>query len=541
MPSCRPKGGKTPLSSPKKENSTTGGMDPSHEKHKEETILIISKDLIRTLRIPRKDPPKKSITLPSAEFEQIISASRFLTQEEREALKKTYQKEREEKLRAAEEEKSRIQEAELSQSKNRELSDLELEAQKRAQRLVERAEALKMEQEEEIKQLNQVGSHRETEGEGRPPIHHSATETWVCVLSRQLILGTQCQATCDAQIEEKDQIKVELAEEEKRLDTLMEKERRKALESLEKMEELRKQQLIRGRQEICDQILLNLEERQLQEEIKEQEKLKLCQDQDRKNLEDLKTLEKKMLEKKLLQEEIIRINAEVAKAKERRAEEERLADTRAMEYLQKKLEREAEYEAEQKRIKKEKEMEIARLRAQQQRAKDHKAEQDEIRAKRNQEAEERRWRQKEKELAIKKAREEAKLRAARLEQVQNKEHCLSIEAGREKAAFERVLEVQQEEMAKQKENEERKREKAQQHALAIRQQVKERELSAAARRKETFKEADRQMEEARHRQMKLAEIKEKKLQQLRDVGLSEKYCAQVERKAQKLFQPYLKN
>lgn len=66
--------------------------------------------------------------------------------------------------------------------------------------------------------------------------------------------------------------------------------------------------------------------------------------------------------------------------------------------------------------------------------------QDEIRAKRNQEAEERRWRQKEKELAIKKAREEAKLRAARLEQVQNKEHCLSIEAGREKAAFERVLE-----------------------------------------------------------------------------------------------------
>lgn len=47
-----------------------------------------------------------------------------------------------------------------------------------------------------------------------------------------------------------------------------------------------------------------------------------------------------MLEKKLLQEEIIRINAEVAKAKERRAEEERLADTRAMEYLQKKLVRE---------------------------------------------------------------------------------------------------------------------------------------------------------------------------------------------------------
>lgn len=64
---------------------------------------------------------------------------------------------------------------------------------------------------------------------------------------------------------------------------------------------------------------------------------------------------------------------------------------------------------------------------------------DEIHAKRRQEAEERRWRQKEKELAIKRARDEATLRAARLEQVQNKEYCLSMEAGREKATFERVL------------------------------------------------------------------------------------------------------
>lgn len=64
--------------------------------------MFISADNIRinsaSARIPRKDPPKKSITLPSAEFEQITSASRFLTQEEREALRKTYQKEREERL-----------------------------------------------------------------------------------------------------------------------------------------------------------------------------------------------------------------------------------------------------------------------------------------------------------------------------------------------------------------------------------------------------------------------------------------------------------
>ncbi|RVE64497.1 hypothetical protein OJAV_G00126510 [Oryzias javanicus] len=485
MPSCRPKGAETLHGNPKK--------DQSQENNEEEKLLIITKDFIRTLRIPRKEPQRKAITLPSAEFEQIISTSRFLIKEEREALRKTYEKEKEEKMIAAEEIKCQIQEVDLSQSKDWELSDLELEAQTRARRLVEQANDLKMEEEDEIKQLN------------------------------QLILGTQCQATGETS-------------------GLHDGGGgRKPAESLERLNELRKQKRIRGRQEICDQIQQNLEERQIREELKEQEKLQLRKEQENRNREDLKALEKKLLDKKLLQEEIVRLNAEVAKAKERRTEEEKQADLRAKEYLQKKLDREAEYEAEQKRIKKEKEVEIARLRAQQQRAKDYKAEQDEIRAKRRQEAEERKWRQKEKEMAIKKARDEATLRAARLEQVQNKEYCLSIEAGREKATFERVLKVQQEKMAKQKEEEEKKRQKAQQHAQAIRQQVKERELSAAAKRKEMFKEADRRLEEAKQRQSRLAEIKEKKLQQLRAIGLSEKYCAQVERKAEKLLHPHLKN
>jgi len=64
---------------------------------------------------------------------------------------------------------------------------------------------------------------------------------------------------------------------------------------------------------------------------------------------------------------------------------------------------------------------------------------DEIRARRNQEAAAREWRRKEKEQAKKKLEEEEKLKAARLVQVTHKEHFLSIEAGRERAEFERVL------------------------------------------------------------------------------------------------------
>lgn len=98
----------------------------------------------------------------------------------------------------------------------------------------------------------------------------------------------------------------------------------------------------------------------------------------------------------------MRINAESIRAKVQRREEEKLLDMKDAEYVKKKLvsgsqtpaavglerirlgplenilllqEREAEYEAEQKRVKKERELEITRLRAQQQRARDHRAEQ----------------------------------------------------------------------------------------------------------------------------------------------------------------------
>lgn len=64
---------------------------------------------------------------------------------------------------------------------------------------------------------------------------------------------------------------------------------------------------------------------------------------------------------------------------------------------------------------------------------------DEIRARRNQEAATREWRKKEKEEIKRKQEEDERLNAARLEQVTHKEHLLSIEAARERAEFERVL------------------------------------------------------------------------------------------------------
>lgn len=484
----------------KQEKSAREAKDCSQKNKKGETFQIVTKDLIRNLRIPQRDRSRESLFLPPAEFERITS--RMLLKEDREALKQAYQRKKEEQRKAADERKHRIHEADLSRKQNQPLTDLEIEAQERAQHLVEQSNALRMEQEDEIKQLN------------------------------QLILGAKCQATCDAQIQEKKQIQKEWAEEERRLDNMMEVERRKALETLDKIEGLRRQQRIKGRQEIYDQIQLRLEERELMEEVKKRESWQIREDQERMNLEDFKALEKKRMEQQLLQEEIKRINAETMRAKKWRMEEEKLADMRAKEYIKKKQEREAEYEAEQRRMKKEKQLEIARLRAQQEKDRDYKAEQDELRARRNQEAAEREWRRKERERAAQKAQLEALLRSAHAEQVQYKERNLSVEAGREKAEFERLLKVQQEAIVKEEVQKERQRQKVQQHAQAIQQQMKEREISILAKRKETFKEAERLKEEARQRRVRLDEIKQKKLQELKATGLCEKYCRQLERKVQ---------
>ena len=103
--------------------------------------------------------------------------------------------------------------------------------------------------------------------------------------------------------------------------------------------------------------------------------------------------------------------------------------------------RRAAYEAEQARIRYEKELEVARIRSQQERASDVRAEQDALRQRRAQEQTEREWRKKEEMMAVQKAQNEEALRRARIKQQEQKEHVLAIEAQRDRADFERMLKL----------------------------------------------------------------------------------------------------
>ncbi|XP_014327701.1 cilia- and flagella-associated protein 45-like [Xiphophorus maculatus] len=488
-----------------KPNNSESMGEPTKTKKEQRILQIISKDLIRTLRVPRIERIEDTIALPSSGIRGIISKSRIGISEEREALKEAYNKEKEAKMKAAEERKNQILEIDQSQKENPELTEMQQDAQKRSKRIVSRAYDLQMEEEQEIKSLN------------------------------KLILCAKAQATWDEQLVEKKEIKDLMDEEERRLDIMMEVERRRGLADMKMIEDLHKKQRMEGKDQIYGQIKERMEEKLNDNMLKELEKEQVHRDQERMNREYLEAMENKRKEQQLLQEEIMRINADVTRAKEKRLEEEKLATTRAMDYLKQKMEREEEFEAEQERIKREKEKEITRLRALQQRAKDYKAEQDAIRAKRSQDISDRKWRMQQKQLAEKKARDEANLKASRLAQVKNKEYCMMLEANREKADMERVLKDQLAQIAKEKEVEQKYNEEAQRHAASLRQQVKEQELLAAEKRREKFKEAERMFEEDRQRNMRLLEVKQRKLQELKATGIPEKYCIQVERKSRKII------
>jgi hypothetical protein len=72
--------------------------------------------------------------------------------------------------------------------------------------------------------------------------------------------------------------------------------------------------------------------------------------------------------------------------------------------------------------------------------------------------------------------------------------------------------------------------KRRQHARDVRKQIEQRENEQKMERKEHFSEGNRLRQEAIDRQNKLNEIKQRKLAELRDVGIPEKYCAEISRK-----------
>ncbi|XP_033712494.1 cilia- and flagella-associated protein 45 isoform X2 [Orcinus orca] len=479
-----------------RKNLTALGLD-----HKPETVQLITRDMVRELIIPTKDPSGESLIMSPEEFERIKWASHVLTREELKAREQAFKEEKEAIVDAVTTRKKIMKQKEMVWRTSKKLNNLEEVAKDRAQNLLQRARQLRMEQEEELKDVSKI------------------------------ILNAKCHAIRDAQILEKQLIQKELDAEEKRLDQMMEVERQKSVQRQEELHRKRREESIRGRRHIVEQMEKKQEERSLLAEQQQQDKEQIRAYMEQLQEEDLRDLERRHQQKLQMQAEIKRINDENQRQKAELLAQEKLADQMVMEFTKKKMAREAEFEAEQERIRREKEKEIARLRAMQEKAQDYQAEQDALRAKRNQEVADREWRRKEKENAQKKMETEARLRKSRQEQVAFKEHALAVQVQRDRDEFERILRAQREQIEKQQLEEEKKARGRLQYANELQRQVRENQQKQLQDRIATFEEGRRLKEEAQKWRERIEGIKKKKIEELRATGLPEKYCTEAERKA----------
>ncbi|XP_072366376.1 cilia- and flagella-associated protein 45 [Scyliorhinus torazame] len=474
---------------------------PTPDKNKpKESIRLITKDMIRDLIIPTEDPSGKTLIMSTDEFERIKQASHVVSDEERETMRVAKNAERMEAAEKAGERKSFIRKQELQRRKNEKLNEVEEAARDRAFYLLEKANALRLEQEDEIKQINET------------------------------ITDARCHAIRDAQILEKEQIEKEMTQEEKRLDTMMELDRQKAIKMQDELERIRKENGLRAKAQIIHQIEEREQERMLQLEHKALKAMERVQAMEKMQQDDLENLQEKRRQQRRRHQDIKESNEQVQRHREMMHQQDQQADQKVRDFQNAKMKREAEFEEQQNRLKREKAIEVARLQALQERSHDHKAEQDALRAKRSQEATEREWRRKELEDERKKAEVTAMLMKSRTDQIRQKQHFLAVQATKERLEFERVLKIQKEQIEKEKKEEDDKRYGRTKYASDLREQIGVRERKHIAERASFFEEGKRLKEEAYQRRLRLDQIKRKKLEELRSVGLPEKYCREIERR-----------
>ncbi|OAF71844.1 Coiled-coil domain-containing protein 19, mitochondrial [Intoshia linei] len=475
-----------------------------NDKRKKEpdTIQLISKDLIRTIRIRNRDPMEHSTVLPLSKIESAKFLSDTLNEElfqDKISAASTKAKLEEEsnkrkiKLKSIDFNRGR-----MKKSDSKDITSIE------KQEILDRANDKITEREDEIKELN------------------------------SLIINVKCNYIRDKQIKEKQIIEKHLKNEDKRLDAIVEQDRKLSLGIQSEIDKKRKTVSINGAVELLEQIKNNQKRNLLEVEMKEQENVKLQEMLDKLCEEEIEKNKIKVEKQVKLREELNKANEKIIIRKAVDAEQEKQLEKNVLKYQKEKAEREGEFEAEQERKKIEKEKEVSRLRALQERMKDEHAERDLLRAKRAQELAERKWREAE-IIAEKKMKETEKiLHISREKQLTAKRHIQAVEAQRERADFERIIQVQQSIIQKEKLVKEERRKRAVKYSQSLRDQIRDKHNEVLKERNNFFKEGDIISKNIDSKNKKLQAVKLKKLQDLRKANIDEKYLTEIVRKINKV-------
>ena len=346
----------------------------------------------------------------------------------------------------------------------------------------------------------------------------------------QMMLYSKCVTIRDAQLEEKKHIKAEAQEEERRMDLAMEIERIKALDEYEAREAARREERLAGAAVLMKQIEDRARERTRQEELLDMDRRQMLSEIQRVKDEEAEEARRRREAGAALLADVAEANAAQLDRKREVREFEREEEARIAAYLAERDRREMEAELEKERVAREKEVETARLRAQQEKQADTAAELDELRAARVYEERERTFREKERAAAERAAAVNADLAQAREHQKMLKLKALGDQAREERAEFYRVVDEQ---MRKEREDAEAAAFAAtarRDHREELQSQIAFNAERRARERREYEEEGDRLRAALAAERAKLEAIKQRKLDELKEGGIPDKYRAELAKK-----------
>ena len=346
----------------------------------------------------------------------------------------------------------------------------------------------------------------------------------------QMMLYSKCVTIRDAQLEEKKHIKAEAQEEERRMDLAMEIERIKALDEYEAREAARREARLAGAAVLMKQIEDRALERTRQEELLDMDRKQMLAEIQRMKDEEAEEARRRREAGAALLADVAEANAAQLDRKRAVREFEREEEARIAAYLAERDRREMECELEKERVAREKELETARMRAQQEKQADTAAELDELRAARVYEERERLFRAKERAAAERVAAINADLAQAREHQKMLKLKALGDQAREERAEFYRVIDAQ---MLKEREDAEAAAFAAtarRDHREELQSQIAFNAERRARERREYEEEGDRLRAALAQERAKLEAIKQRKLDELKEGGIPDKYRAELAKK-----------
>ncbi|EFN86341.1 Coiled-coil domain-containing protein 19 [Harpegnathos saltator] len=462
---------------------------------------IRDKSGVRKYLIPSKERMVYPKIMTKKEYECLKERNRVITDEERQAAAEAAEEEKERLMRESMERKEAMCLMDLKKSRDKEpkTSEIEEEARKRMTHILDRAQNMRLEQEEEVQRCN------------------------------RFILETKCRAIRDAQIAEKKLIEREILEEEKRLDDMMEDERRWAVKEELRKEEEDAAKRLRFAKFLKEQIEENEEQRVLKFEKKQEESRLINLSTVAWQQDEAERQRKKEAEHARVRQEFTEVSEQMKRYKDVEQEENRIIDLRIKDHLRQKEERDAKKKEEQRLENLRKERERTRIVTRATHTREIQAHIDEINMTRVREEVEREWRRKEKEGALKRLEAQKMLQKGRMEQINNKRIMQAIEIERDRREFERIVRVQQAALCKEKEERERKQQQTSILRAEILKQVNEKERERIAERQNMFEEGLAIRAEVEARKKKLQEVMERKCQEMRENKVPDSYINEVKR------------